>query len=171
MASTGSKTRGAEHITMENTTKDNPGVVAPPPLIFLAGLLIGGMIAWFYPSRFLPDVVGFVLGGGLIGVGLVIIFIARTKMSRAKTNIEPWKPTTAILDDGIYGLSRNPVYAAMIVIYFGVVFSFNSLWILIPLIFVLLVIHFGVILREEKYLERKFGEEYLNYKDRVRRWV
>ena len=92
-------------------------------------------------------------------------------MAKAETNIEPWKPTTAILSDGIYGISRNPVYVAMVFIYLGVVFLFNSLWILPPLILVLLVMHYGVILREEKYLEQKFGEEYLNYKEKVRRWI
>ena len=171
MAEKDPKIGGAEQIAMVDNTKDNPGVIAPPPLIFLSGILIGGWIAFLYPSRFLPDLVGYVLGGVLSAAGLGIIFIARSKMSKAKTNIEPWKPTTAILSDGIYGMSRNPVYVAMIVIYFGLAALFNSLWILLPLVFVVLAIHYGVVLREEKYLERKFGEEYLKYKRRVRRWV
>ena len=151
--------------------RENPGVIAPPPLIFLSGLLIGGIIGWFYPFPFLPNSVGYLLGATLIVAGLAIIFVARLKMSKAETNIEPWKPTTAILSNGIYGLSRNPVYVAMVIIYIGVVALFNSFWILPPLILVLLVMHFGVILREEKYLVRKFGEEYLNYKKTVRRWL
>ena len=92
-------------------------------------------------------------------------------MRRAKTNVEPWKPTTAILDTGIYGISRNPIYIAMALVYAGIAFLFNSFWFLPPLILVLLIIHFGVILREEKYLADKFGDEYLNYKNRVRRWL
>lgn len=156
---------------MTEDKSDNPGVIAPPPLIFLGGLLIGGLISWFYPFVFLPYVVGYILGGILVVVGLVIIFIARAKMAKAETNIEPWKPTTAILDDGIYKVSRNPVYVAMVFIYLGVVFLFNWLWILPPLVLVLFVMHYGVILREEKYLEQKFGGDYLNYKEKVRRWL
>lgn len=150
---------------------DNAGVIAPPPLIFLSGLLIGGVISWFYPFWFLPGFWGYVLGGPLVIAGFGVIFAAKAKMAKAETNIEPWKPTTAILSDGIYGLSRNPVYVALIFIYLGVVCLFNLLWILPPLILVLLVMHFGVILREERYLERKFGQDYSDYKKRVRRWV
>lgn len=151
--------------------KDNPGVIAPPPLIFLGGLLIGGIIGWFYPQPFLPEIAGYFIGGVLAILGLGIVFNARASMAKAETNIEPWKPTTTILSDGIYGISRNPVYMAMIFIYLGSVFIFNSLWILPPLILVLIVMHYGVILREEKYIEQKFGAEYLNYKEKVRRWI
>ena len=151
--------------------KDNPGVIAPPPLIFLSGLLIGVAISWHYPVAILPDFAGYLIGGVLVIFGLGIIFNARSKMAKVGTNIEPWEPTTAILSDGIYGISRNPVYVAMIFIYLGVVLIFNLFWLLPPLVLVLIVMHFGVILREEKYLERKFGGEYLRYKKRVRRWI
>lgn len=154
-----------------NNKKDTAGVIAPPPLIFLGGLIIGGVIGWFYSVTFLPNYWGRALGGIFVVLGLGIIFVAKSKMAKAETNIEPWKPTTAILSDGIYGASRNPVYVAMIVVYLGVVFLFNSLTILLPLILVLLVMHYGVILREERYLEEKFGKEYLSYKEKVRRWV
>jgi len=92
-------------------------------------------------------------------------------MRRARTNVEPWKPTTAIIADGIYGISRNPIYLGMISIYLGVSCLFNSFWFLPPIILVLITMHYGVIRREEKYLERKFGGEYLNYKNSVRRWI
>ena len=150
---------------------DNPNVIAPPPLIFLSGLLVGGLISRFFPVEFLPK--GFALFAGitLIIAGFAVILTAVLQMRRAETNVEPWKPTTAILDDGIYGVSRNPIYVAMALIYLGVAFSFNSFWFLPPLVLVLLIIHYAVILREEKYLESKFGVEYLNYKNRVRRWI
>lgn len=151
--------------------RDNAGVIAPPPLIFLSGLLIGGAISWFYPQPLLPELAGYLIGGSLVIFGLGIIFNVRSKMAKAGTNIEPWEPTTAILSDGIYGISRNPVYFAMVFIYVGVSFIFNLFWLLPPLILVLIVMHFGVVLREEKYLERKFGGEYLRYKKRVRRWI
>jgi protein-S-isoprenylcysteine O-methyltransferase Ste14 len=151
--------------------KDNPKVIAPPPLIFLSGLLIGGFIAWHYPFSILPNMIARILGILLIITGIGVIALIWRQMSRAKTNIEPWKPTTKILDTGFYGYSRNPIYVAMIVIYLGVTCFFNSVWFLPFLPLCLLTIHFGVILREEKYLESKFGEDYLDYKKRVRRWI
>lgn len=150
---------------------DSPNVVAPPPLIFLSGLLIGGLISWFFPFTFLPKSLATIGGIALTVAGLTIIVTAIVQMRRAKTNVEPWKPTTAILDDGLYAVSRNPIYAAMCLIYLGMSFLFNSFWFLPPLVLVLLIVHYGVITREEKYLTGKFGDEYLSYKNRVRRWV
>jgi len=151
--------------------KDNSGVIAPPPLIFFGGLLIGGLVSWFYPLRFLPVGLGRVLGIGLSVIGLGVVFVAWLQMRRAKTSIEPWHPTTAILSEGVYSVSRNPIYVAMVLGYVGVVLFFNRLWLLPPLILVLVVMHYGVILREEKYLGEKFGMEYLSYKETVRRWL
>ncbi len=151
--------------------KDSPNVIAPPPLIFLSGLLLGGIATYFYPFAILPNALAVVLGNLLVLTGIGVIAIIYLQMKRAKTNIEPWKPTTKILDTGFYGYSRNPIYLGMILIYLGVTCLFNSIWFLPFLPLCLLVIHFGVILREEKYLESKFGEEYLDYKKRVRRWI
>jgi protein-S-isoprenylcysteine O-methyltransferase Ste14 len=119
----------------------------------------------------LPSGFAVVLGNLLFLSGIAIIAIAFIQMRKAKTSIEPWKPTTAIIDSGLYGISRNPIYLAMILIYLGLSCFFNSIWFLPFLPIVLLVIHYGVILREEKYLEGEFGEEYLDYKRRVRRWI
>jgi len=151
--------------------KDNPSVIAPPPLIFLSGLLVGGFISWLYPFAFLPTTFSIIAGVLLALVGLGFIAAAFVKMRRARTNVEPWKPTTAIIDDGVYGISRNPIYLGMILIYLGVSFLFNSFWFLPPLAPVLFLMRHGVILREERYLERKFGGEYLDYKNRVGRWI
>jgi protein-S-isoprenylcysteine O-methyltransferase Ste14 len=151
--------------------KDNPGVIAPPPLIFLSGLILGGIVSWFYPVQMLNGGLAVILGNLLFLLGIAVIAIIYLQMKRAKTNIEPWKPTTKILDTGFYGFSRNPIYLGMILIYLGITCFFNFVWFLSFLPIVLLVIHFGVILREEKYLEEKFGEDYLDYKKRVRRWI
>lgn len=159
---------------MTDKTKDNPGVLAPPPLIFLSGLIFGGIVQWFFPLKiFSADflIASRIFGGLLIAFGLGIVLTARAKMRKAETNIEPWKPTNRIIKDGIYAYSRNPVYVAMVFIYLGLTLVFNSLWFLPFLILVLIVIHFGVILREEKYLEKKFGAEYSSYKREVRRWL
>ncbi|MCW5962258.1 MAG: isoprenylcysteine carboxylmethyltransferase family protein [Pyrinomonadaceae bacterium] len=154
--------------------KDSPGVIAPPPLIYFCGLALGGIIHWFFPRHIFPAEFGAmtkIAGALLIVAGLGLILIARSKMQKAQTNIEPWKPTKAIISDGIYSVSRNPIYAAMIIIYFGATLIVNSVWFVPFLPVVILAMHYGVILREEKYLERKFGDEYLAYKNRVRRWI
>lgn len=151
--------------------KDNPNVIAPPPLIFLSGFLLGGFIAWYNSFPILPSGLAVILGNLFFLSGIGIIAVAFIQMRKAKTHIEPWKPTTAIIDSGVYGISRNPIYLAMILIYLGLSCFFNSIWFLPFLPFVLLIIHYGVILREEKYLESKFGEDYLDYKNRVRRWI
>lgn len=151
--------------------KDIPNVIAPPPLIFLSGLLIGGFANWLFPVNFLPKNLAATAGIVLTIAGLTIILMAVLQMRRTKTNVEPWKPTTAILDTGLYALSRNPIYLGMVLVYLGVSCLFGLIWFLPPLAAVLLTIHFGVILREEKYLTRKFGDEYLSYKNRVRCWI
>lgn len=159
---------------MTDQIKDNPGVIAPPPLILLGGLLLGGIIHLFYPLYIFSAeylIYSRIAGVLLIVFGLGIILTAHLKMKKARTNIEPWKPTNAILSDGIYSYSRNPVYLAMGFIFCGVGLIFNSVWFAPALVLVLIIIHFGVILREEKYLERKFGEEYSSYKKQARRWI
>ena len=151
--------------------KDNPKVIAPPPLIFLSGLVVGGIISWFYPWQLLPGGLAVLFGNLLFLIGIAVIAVAFAQMRRAKTNIEPWKPTTKILEAGVYRISRNPIYLGMILVYLGISCFFNFVWFLPFLPIVLAIIHFGVILREEKYLESKFGEEYLDYQKRVRRWI
>ncbi len=151
--------------------KDTPNVIAPPPIIFLSGLLLGGFVTWHHPFPILSNTIAIALGVLLVVTGIGVIATTWRQMNAAKTNIEPWKPTTAILDSGLYSISRNPIYVAMIIIYLGVTFLFNSIWYLPFLPITILFIYFGVILREEKYLESKFGEDYLDYKKRVRRWI
>lgn len=83
----------------------------------------------------------------------------------------PFAPTTAIIDTGPFALTRNPLYLSMTLLYTGLTLIINTIWPLLLLPFVLVVVQRGVIEREERYLERKFGEEYLSYKSRVRRWL
>ncbi len=153
------------------TKRDTAGVIAPPPLIFGAGLALGGLVTWFYPYPIMPWNAAVVLGFFPILFGLGVILTAWLQMRAAKTSIEPWHPTTAIVDTGVYALSRNPVYIALAEIYFGIMLIFNSFWFLPFLPLVMIVIHFGVVKREERYLESKFGDVYRDYMGRVKRWI
>lgn len=152
-------------------TNDSPGVVAPPPLVFASGLIAGAILSWFYPIGYLPAVAGYVVGGVLTLAGSAVILSIYFAMRRAKTNIEPWKPTTAVIESGFYRYSRNPIYVAMAIVYLGLAVIFALAWSFLFLPVCLLFIHFFQILPEEKYLESKFGSSYTAYRSRVRRWI
>lgn len=151
---------------------DNPGVIAPPPLIY-AGALVLGLIAKrpYVPATFLPRGLSRVLGWPLVIGGLAIGLLGFREMHRAGTNVDPREPTTAIVTEGPYRFTRNPLYVGMTLIYAGIAARANALPAALLLPLVLHIMRRGVIEREEAYLERKFGDEYLRYKDRVRRWI
>ena len=150
---------------------DNPGVVAPPPLIYAGALALGLVANKLYPMAFLPRAVSRVLGLPLIFGGLTIGLLGFREMRRAETNVDPYKPATAIVTEGPYRFTRNPLYVGMTLMYSGITALFNALPAALLLPIVLAVMQRGVIAREERYLEGKFGEEYLYYKARVRRWI
>jgi protein-S-isoprenylcysteine O-methyltransferase Ste14 len=152
-------------------SQDNPGVIAPPPLIY-AGALARGLLAnVLSPILFLPRGLSRVLGWPLIVGGLLIGSLAFREMRRAGTNVDPREPTTAIVTEGPYRFTRNPLYLCLTLVYAGISALANALWAILLLPLILAVMRRGVIEREERYLERKFGGEYLNYKERVRRWI
>ena len=150
---------------------DTAGVVAPPPLIYLAGLAVGFALEALLASSSVPAAVQWGLGGVLVVAGVALLLSFNTAFSRRGTAVEPWKPTTAIVTTGPYRITRNPAYLGMALVYAGVALMSDALWVLAPLPVVLAVVDRGVIAREERYLERKFGQEYLDYKSRVRRWL
>ncbi|WP_282607285.1 isoprenylcysteine carboxylmethyltransferase family protein [Pelagibius sp. Alg239-R121] len=155
----------------ENSSTDHAGVRFPPPLIFLIPLLAGLAVDSSWIAGGLASTAWMVAGGIFSLVGLVLMIASAPRHRRAGTNIEPWKPTTAIIDDGIYGYSRNPIYLAMALVYTGLALAASSIAALVLLVPCLIVIRLYVIGREEVYLESKFGEAYLQYKARVRRWI
>jgi protein-S-isoprenylcysteine O-methyltransferase Ste14 len=150
---------------------DTAGVVAPPPLIYLAGLAVGFALEALLPGSSVPAAVQWGLGGVLVVAGVALLLSFNTAFSRRGTAVEPWKPTTAIVTTGPYRISRNPAYLGMALVYAGVALMSDALWVLAPLPVVLAVVDRGVIAREERYLERKFGQEYVDYRSRVRRWL
>jgi protein-S-isoprenylcysteine O-methyltransferase Ste14 len=150
---------------------DNPGVIAPPPLIY-AGALTAGLLAnRRYRIPFLPRELARTLGPSLVIGGLTIGFLGFREMRRAETTTDPYKPTTAIVSEGPFRFTRNPLYLSMTLIYGGISVLANALPAALLLPIVQHLMRRGVIEREERYLERKFGEEYLRYKARVPRWI
>ena len=111
------------------------------------------------------------IGAAIFAIGFALAIWAIVTMRRAGTQVQTNLPTTAIVENGPYRLTRNPIYVGMFLGLIGLAIGFNSLWILAMLVPFYLVIRYGVVAREEAYLERKFGAVYKGYKARVRRWA
>ncbi len=156
---------------MSEEERDNPGVVAPPPLIYVSALAIGLLANRIYPIGLLSRGLLRATGLPLVFGGLVIGLLGFREMRRAGTNVDPYHPTTSIVDAGPYQFTRNPLYVGMTLMYCGISALSNAFAPILLLPVVLAIMRRGVIEREERYLERKFGDEYLSYKERVRRWM
>lgn len=152
-------------------TRDAPGVIAPPPLVYLVALAAGYGLEALLPSASVPDGVRFTLGPILIGAGSTLLGAFLGSFRRAGTAVDPRRPTTAIVTWGPYRITRNPAYLGMALLYSAVALSTGALWPFATLVPALVVIDRFVIAREERYLERKFGAPYRDYRARVRRWV
>ena len=150
---------------------DNPGVIAPPPLIYAVALAVGLLVNRSYPVPFLPRALKRALGLLLVGCGLMTGGSAIYTIRSAGSNENPYRPATTVVAGGPYRYTRNPMYVGFTLIYAGISALANALppILLLPAVFA--VMRRGVIEREERYLERKFGDEYLYYKGRGRRWI
>lgn len=143
----------------------------PPPLIFIGGLAAGVVINIFLQLWIWGSPWNFVAGGILLIIAVWLSIEAARALRRHNTPTEPWKPTSQLVQDGPYRFTRNPIYLSFVITYVGLAFVFNSLPALV--LFVPLIVGFDrtQVQREERYLEGEFGEEYLRYKERVRRWI
>jgi protein-S-isoprenylcysteine O-methyltransferase Ste14 len=153
--------------------KDVPGVLVFPPLIPPTVLVVGILLDWMLPLSFLaaiPLTLRVVAGLAALAFGLWALISARQKFKRIGTNVNPFQPSLAIAHDGIYSRVRNPMYVGGVVALLGIILIFRLEWTLLLLIAGSLVLHFGVVLREERYLERKFGDDYRRYKQSVPRY-
>lgn len=154
-------------------TGDNPGVIAPPPLLFLGALALGLALDFglFRTPTGLPRParlgVAFVLASAAAG----LLAGALRRFRRTGTAVEPWRPSTALVTEGVYRFTRNPIYLALALLHLGSALAFDSALALASLPFALAAVQAGVVAREERYLEGKFGDEYRRYKASVRRWL
>ncbi len=150
---------------------DTAGVIAPPPLIYLSGWLTGWLLNKVYPVSWLAGAVTWPIGALLMACGVLCAGFAFRAMRRAHTPVDPYSPSTAIVEEGPYRYTRNPLYLALTLFYIAFAAIMDNAWPLLLLPLVLWTIQRGVIAREERYLEQKFGARYLQYKSRVRRWL
>jgi protein-S-isoprenylcysteine O-methyltransferase Ste14 len=150
---------------------DNAAVIAPPPFVYGGAVLAGLGLEQLWPLHLLPEGdLAHYAGWFVLAPALLLVMWAMRSFARAKTAIIPYNTTTTIVAYGPYRFTRNPMYVAMALAQVGFALMFASAWILVLLLPVLVVIRHGVIAREERYLERKFGDSYLKYKNSVRRW-
>jgi len=155
----------------EENDKKGAAVKFPPPLIFLGFILAASAIQYYWPASF-PSSIGFKLIGVVVFlIGLAVVVTASRTFKEVDTNIEPWKPTSKIVSDGIFAYSRNPIYVAFCLAPIGIGFVVGSFWVLMSFVPAAITVYFIAIKKEEAYLEQKFGDEYLTYKSNVRRWV
>jgi protein-S-isoprenylcysteine O-methyltransferase Ste14 len=151
-------------------TRGTAGVIAPPPVIYLAFLGFGVAFEWLMPGAVLPGWVQWI-GAAVIVAGVALMFSFESAFKRVGTDANPYRPSTALATDGPYRFSRNPAYLGMAITYVGIALAAAAPWALLMLAPAMLVIQYGVIAREERYLERLFGEDYLAYKRTTRRWI
>jgi protein-S-isoprenylcysteine O-methyltransferase Ste14 len=150
------------------------GVIARPPLLFLAALLLGFALDRLLPFPFtVPggDPVHWMVAGSLILIGLALAVAGIRNFSRAATPVPTNEPTRALVTTGIHGWSRNPIYLGLFLVYGGIGIAARSPWALILTLALAITIRYGVVAREETYLERRFGDAYRDYKARVHRWL
>ena len=150
------------------------GVIARPPLLFIAALLLGLASDRLLPRPFAvpgTDPVRRMTGGSVILVGLALAVAGIRNFSRAATPVRSKEPTRVLVTTGIHGRTRNPIYLGMFLVYGGIGIAARSPWTLILALPLALTIRYGVVAREEAYLERRFSDAYRDYKARVRRWL
>lgn len=153
---------------------DTAGVIARPPLLFLAALLIGFVLDRLLRLPFPVaenDLVTWIIGGALMLIGFALFAAGIRNFLRAETPVPTNEPTRVLVTTGIHGWTRNPIYLGMFLIYAGVGVAAQNIWILVLTLPLAILIRYGVVAREEAYLERRFGDAYRDYKQRVRRWL
>jgi protein-S-isoprenylcysteine O-methyltransferase Ste14 len=156
----------------DRETLDHANVIVMPPLLHLGSIVLGVVAHWFLGVE-VPLDPGFraALGVALLGGGVAVAVSFPRAFRRAGQDPNPNTPTPRVITTGLYRYSRNPAYASLVAVQLGIGLLLNNAWVLLVLIPVLVTMHYGVIIREEAYLERKFGDEYLRYKETVRRWL
>jgi len=147
------------------------GLKLPPPIIYVTALFLGLVLNYFFPTTLLPDVWRYSVGIALIVVNIAIAPLAIIRYKKLKTPFDVRKPARALVTDGPNRYSRNPGYLSLTLLYLGVGFILNNIWILGLVVPVVLIMDLWIIRSEERHLEVVFGEQYLRYKSAVRRWV
>jgi protein-S-isoprenylcysteine O-methyltransferase Ste14 len=153
-------------------TVDTAQVIIRPPLAWALAVIVGLALNWVLPLPFLPvGLPAALLGATVFVIALALFAWAIITITRAGSSVPTNRPTTTIVDTGPFRFTRNPIYMGMFLGLISLAIGFDNLWLLATLVPFVLVIRYGVVAREEDYLERKFGDVYRGYRSRVRRWL
>ena len=157
----------------EMGAKEPLHLIVPAPLYHVAILVAGILVHFLWETlRFFPEPwISHAAGWPLIVPGLLVVNWAVQTMSAAGEDPRPEKPTNTIISTGPFVFSRNPIYLSYTLVYVGIALVVNTIWPILFLPAAIIGIHYGVIIREECYLEGLFSDEYLQYRARVRRWL
>jgi len=144
-----------------------------PPYLLWSSLVISmGMELFIKPLPiFDGSVIQLLIGLLIVGLALVNFFYTYVTFSNNNEEIHPKTVTTQIFTGGTFKFSRNPVYLSFVMMLLGCGITFNSLWYIYFSIINIILLQYGIIVPEEKYLEKEFGKDYLDYKKSVRRWL
>jgi len=157
---------------MSSQNVDNPGVIAFPPLIWLINIAISLVVHFFVIRISIMNYKASLICGVVLVIAAPTLALwAVTTMKKAGTNVDPSKPALAIVRGGPFRFTRNPMYLALCILQVALGLFFNDWITLLFVVPVALILHYGVVLREERYLTAKFGEPYLQLKREVRRWI
>jgi len=162
----GAAAKGETVVSSEND--DRPGVIAPPPVIFAAAALIGVGLEYLWRSSFgaaLWPFCAILIALGVAGIGFAFHLFRRTGKDP-----DPYRPNEELVGRGLFRFTRNPFYVGLGMIQAGLAFVFDRRWVLVMAAPAYVVMHDGVVVREEAYLKRRFGDDYRAYKATVRRW-
>ena len=151
--------------------KDRPGVPIAPPLLFVIPILVSLVLEWLVTTSFVHGAFRWTLGVLFFLAGIALNVGGFITQKRAGTDPIPFNPSTRIVSHGLYRFSRNPMYIGFALWTLAAAILINSVWMLLAVPIGLVLVNQLVVRREERYLERKFGDEYLSYKRRVRRWI
>jgi protein-S-isoprenylcysteine O-methyltransferase Ste14 len=154
-----------------NPKTDHPEIKIDAPVLLLITILVTILLQRIVPLSFLPSLPSRILGVILMLSGLALGMPAFRGMLKAKTSPNPHRPTDALVFDGTYRITRNPMYLSMLVIYAGISIFLQNPWCIVFLPVLAWLFTIWVIVPEENYLERKFGIQYLDFKSKVRRWI
>ena len=158
---------------MPKSSTDHPKVIVFPPIILATTIALGSVLQWLWPIGFLATAIQtwrIPVGVAVILAGVLLAATGRRTLVRLGTNVSPLQPTTALATDGVFGWTRNPLYSGGMLVIFGIALVFALDLLLLLIVPSLLVLHFGVVKREEEYLERKFGDRYRIYRSNVARY-
>ncbi len=153
---------------------DHAEVAIMPPLLFLGALALGTLLSFLVPIGPKPgsaNAQALAIGVTFVLIGFALVALSLRRFRHAGTSVVPGEPATALVLAGPYRFTRNPIYIGFVLAYFGFAVMLTSMWVLLLLIPVLAILQRGVVVREEAYLERQFGDTYRKYKARVPRWL